>query len=959
MTLFEIVNTFNRLGFLIFRYLVSFFWQSTLFFGAVLLVFILFRRLSSSIKQRILFVSLCAIPLIPLVSKTVIDIGVPYIRIPVIPTYFPQSVVFDRIIQPTVTENPLVIGESTRQINPVYKNTTLSKSNSLTYGRIILSHPWMFVLLIYMAVLILFLKRITAKWVALRALADSSTYDLDPETNHIVQEASSKIKCNQSFRVVENEDIVSPMVFGIIKPVIVIPKSEKWNFSRSDMYLMFLHEITHIKRKDQLVFLIVSIIRAFFFFHPVIWIVAWQLLLLAEKSCDDSVLDIQENPISYASLLIKIMENARNQSFSLNVAANLGFPKSMFYKRIISLLLEHKHHQRKYSIFAITAFFALLISSYIVTAAIPLSESLKTLINSNNLMSRFLISENIGVRNQIQYNATAYAVPLYGITIDGRLEDWPPNMTRYPILNYGKTYGPTDIDYEDLSKSSDLSPHFMVGYNPDKNLLYLAVIVRDDIMFSFSEHATLSLFDYPDACEIYLSGKKKNSIISMNETLTANELPVLQYVMTASGIIYNKNVPNTDISRNPILVMGDITKTKTHAVSSRTGDVTVYEWELEVFDKYPDNKTQLIPGKTIGFDVAVVDRDHEDEFSAWGCWGPSGYLKVANTYLIGDIVLLRDNNNFGSVTGTVVNSQTGQGIFKQIIDVYRQGKPITWTMSDSDGKFGMQLPEGQYVLKPRYHDKGHEIALTVKSGESTTTDVMLDITKIPEKLLETIKLYSNLSSYSDVTEVNAVMGIQNTKIEFAFKNPNFMYQSYTRIENGDKCIISCDGSKMRVNRENSEEFLEKKAPGELSVFTISSLTNQPSGGFVHQLMLCREPLKQLNEDLISVRYLSSDRIDGVESDIFEINMRAGTFTTSTRWTPDYTIVYRLWIGKRDKVIRKVVTEMEERLDIAKASEDNMVTKVRHYSVTHRHRKIKLNPKLMDTLFKDNHNRVAI
>ena len=42
---------------------------------------------------------------------------------------------------------------------------------------------------------------------------------------------------------------------------------------------------------------------------------------------------------------------------------------------------------------------------------------------------------------------------------------------------------------------------------------------------------------------------------------------------------------------------------------SRKGDVTVYEWAIQVFDRYPDKPTRLEPGKRIGFDVAVADKD--------------------------------------------------------------------------------------------------------------------------------------------------------------------------------------------------------------------------------------------------------------------------------------------------------------------------------------------------------------
>jgi hypothetical protein len=53
----------------------------------------------------------------------------------------------------------------------------------------------------------------------------------------------------------------------------------------------------------------------------------------------------------------------------------------------------------------------------------------------------------------------------------------------------------------------------------------------------------------------------------------------------------------------------------------REGDVTTYEWALQPFDRYPDKPTQLAPGKRIGLEVVVVDKDRSrlrPSFLSWG-----------------------------------------------------------------------------------------------------------------------------------------------------------------------------------------------------------------------------------------------------------------------------------------------------------------------------------------------------
>ena len=98
------------------------------------------------------------------------------------------------------------------------------------------------------------------------------------------------------------------------------------------------------------------------------------------------------------------------------------------------------------------------------------------------------------------YNAetTAYAIPLTGIRIDGKLDDWPEGMIWYSILSHGQRYGPTDIDNADLTTSADLTPSFMAGFSLEENLIYVAVRVRDDSLVVGPDPW------HTDACEVYV-----------------------------------------------------------------------------------------------------------------------------------------------------------------------------------------------------------------------------------------------------------------------------------------------------------------------------------------------------------------------------------------------------------------------------------------------------------------------
>lgn len=80
--------------------------------------------------------------------------------------------------------------------------------------------------------------------------------------------------------------IVSPAVYGIIKPKIIIPSS----FSDEDMQFILLHERAHIRRGDNLRRMIAFVITALHWFNPLAWVFLNMLLSDIELACDERVL---------------------------------------------------------------------------------------------------------------------------------------------------------------------------------------------------------------------------------------------------------------------------------------------------------------------------------------------------------------------------------------------------------------------------------------------------------------------------------------------------------------------------------------------------------------------------------------------------------------------------------------------------------------------------------------------
>ena len=79
---------------------------------------------------------------------------------------------------------------------------------------------------------------------------------------------------------------ISPAVYGIIKPKIILPTSYK----DKDIDLIILHEKTHIRRADNLWRMLAFLIVAAHWFNPLCWVFLKMFLADLELSCDECVL---------------------------------------------------------------------------------------------------------------------------------------------------------------------------------------------------------------------------------------------------------------------------------------------------------------------------------------------------------------------------------------------------------------------------------------------------------------------------------------------------------------------------------------------------------------------------------------------------------------------------------------------------------------------------------------------
>jgi beta-lactamase regulating signal transducer with metallopeptidase domain len=107
-----------------------------------------------------------------------------------------------------------------------------------------------------------------------------------------------------------SDQLQVPTAIGFVKPLVVIPSWAMQDLSIGELNAILLHELAHLRRRDDWTNVLQKILAALLFFHPVVWFIERKLALEREMACDDLVLAKTASPRAYAECLVSLAEKS-------------------------------------------------------------------------------------------------------------------------------------------------------------------------------------------------------------------------------------------------------------------------------------------------------------------------------------------------------------------------------------------------------------------------------------------------------------------------------------------------------------------------------------------------------------------------------------------------------------------------------------------------------------------------
>lgn len=232
--------------------------------------------------------------------------------------------------------------------------TNVTKNNnhiSKNYISIILAFSWFIIFVVK-------LTKSMFSYIALSRLAGNDEVT-DERIVLILEKCKKRLKIRKNIKVIQQDVMKAPATIGVFN-VKILMTNDLLRLNDMAILNIIMHELSHYKRKDNVVNFAILIFKALHWFNPLMKIAFRNIRDEMELATDEMAIgkmDLEEER-SYCKIMVMIagMNNLRNEQLLLGLSSN----KKKIEKRIDMMSLKDKFKERSKIIVTITFIIVLL-----------------------------------------------------------------------------------------------------------------------------------------------------------------------------------------------------------------------------------------------------------------------------------------------------------------------------------------------------------------------------------------------------------------------------------------------------------------------------------------------------------------------------------------------------------------------------------------------------------------------
>ncbi|WP_042272454.1 M56 family metallopeptidase [[Clostridium] dakarense] len=211
---------------------------------------------------------------------------------------------------------------------------------------------------------------------------------LDSRLENLFFKSKQKMNIKSSIRLILSDTIRSPAIMGVFKPTIVIPLSII-DSDDKDLEYIFLHELSHFKRKDNVMNCVLIVLQSIHWFNPFIWYLFKQMREDIELATDEKVLScLERNEYNdYGITLLNVVSKINRLGFYPNIISMADNKKGV-EKRIMNIKFM-KNKKKNGIVITLVGVLILVVASplFLTSAKSSAKSSENKVLKSNDKLS--------------------------------------------------------------------------------------------------------------------------------------------------------------------------------------------------------------------------------------------------------------------------------------------------------------------------------------------------------------------------------------------------------------------------------------------------------------------------------------------------------------------------------------------------------------------------------------------
>jgi beta-lactamase regulating signal transducer with metallopeptidase domain len=158
------------------------------------------------------------------------------------------------------------------------------------------------------------------------------------ELNERTQSLAGTLGIRCPVILAQSERAIAPFTFGVLKPVIVLPKNFADTFTPEQRDVALAHELAHVANFDSMWRAFSQFTCALLWWHPAIWLAKRELDHASELVADESSLLIADGPNRLAECLVQCANQLQKPALVTWLGMDGGGFRSALGKRVARLL---------------------------------------------------------------------------------------------------------------------------------------------------------------------------------------------------------------------------------------------------------------------------------------------------------------------------------------------------------------------------------------------------------------------------------------------------------------------------------------------------------------------------------------------------------------------------------------------------------------------------------------------